>query len=60
MMGGKNMATTKGGLIAAKKEEMQDAADATKSMQKLVRSMLPQIKKALPSVLTGSVSGAWY
>ena len=51
------MATTKGGLIAAKKEEMQDAADATKSMQKLVRSMLPQIKKALPSVLTGERFG---
>lgn len=51
------MATTKGGLIAAKKEELQNAADATKSMQKLVRSMLPQIKKALPSVITGKRFG---
>lgn len=51
------MATTKGGLIAAKKAEMQDAAKTTKSMQKLVRSMLPQIKKALPSVITGERFG---
>lgn len=44
------MATVKGGVIAAKKENHQDSI---KGMQQLVLSMKSQIEKALPSVLTG-------
>lgn len=43
------MATTKGGVMAARKNQ----PDGVKSMQQLVLSMQDQIKKALPSVLTG-------
>ena len=45
------MASTKGGIIAAKKNEVQQAGKA-KGLQSLVMSMLPQIGKALPTVLT--------
>lgn len=45
------MASTKGGIIAAKKNEVQQAGKA-KGLQSLVMSMGPQIGKALPTVLT--------
>lgn len=44
------MATTKGGVMAVKKTNQPDGI---KNMQQLVLSMQDQIKKALPSVLTG-------
>lgn len=44
------MATTKGGVMAARKTNQPDGV---KNMQQLVLSMQDQIKKALPSVLTG-------
>lgn len=44
------MATTKGGVMAVKKTNQ---LDGIKNMQQLVLSMQDQIKKALPSVLTG-------
>lgn len=44
------MATTKGGVMAVKKTNQPDSI---KNMQQLVLSMQDQIKKALPSVLTG-------
>ena len=44
------MATTKGGVMAVKKTNQPDGI---KNMQHLVLSMQDQIKKALPSVLTG-------
>nr|DAF77652.1 MAG TPA: RecT protein [Caudoviricetes sp.] len=44
------MATTKGGVMAARKNNQPDGV---KNMQQLVLSMQDQIKKALPSVLTG-------
>ncbi len=47
------MATTKGGIVAARQNQMQAQGGARKSMQALVQSMMPQIQKALPSVLTG-------
>lgn len=45
------MASTKGGIIAAKKNEVQQAGNK-KGLQSLVMSMAPQIGKALPTVLT--------
>lgn len=45
------MASTKGGIIATKKNEVQQAGKA-KGLQSLVMSMGPQIGKALPTVLT--------
>lgn len=44
------MATTKGGVMAARKTNQPDGV---KNMQQLVLSMQDKIKKALPSVLTG-------
>ena len=46
------MATTRGGIIAAKKNEVQAQTDNKKGMQGLVLSMKGQIAKALPTVLT--------
>lgn len=48
------MASVKGGVIAANanKNEVTNAGKNT-GMQQLITSMLPQIKKALPSVITG-------
>lgn len=45
------MASVKGGIITAKKNEVQHAG-GKKGLQSLVMSMLPQIGKALPTVLT--------
>lgn len=45
------MASVKGGIITAKKNEVQHAG-SKKGLQSLVMSMLPQIGKALPTVLT--------
>ncbi|ERT60771.1 recombinase RecT [Megasphaera vaginalis (ex Srinivasan et al. 2021)] len=45
------MATTRGGVMAAKRETT--AASPKKGMQDLILSMKPQIEAALPSVLTG-------
>lgn len=45
------MASTKGGIIAAKKNEVQQTG-SKKGLQSLVMSMGPQIGKALPTVLT--------
>lgn len=45
------MASIKGGVIAAKTNQVEKPA--SKSMKALVNAMMPQIVKALPSVLTG-------
>lgn len=46
------MATTKGGLAAAKKNTSSSTSLAMKNMQNLIISMGPQIEAALPAVLT--------
>ena len=51
------MATTKGGIVAAKTNAAAQASGAKRGMQALVQSMMPQIQKALPSVLTGERFG---
>ena len=51
------MATTKGGVVAAKQNAVAQANGQRKGMQALVQSMMPQIQKALPSVLTGERFG---
>lgn len=51
------MANVNGGLMAKKKAELAQANSSKKGMQSLVMSMMPQIKKALPSVLTGERFG---
>lgn len=45
------MANIKGGVIAAKTNQVEKPAG--KSMKALVNAMMPQIEKALPSILTG-------
>ena len=49
------MATTKGGLAAAKKAAPA-AASPMKNMQDLIISMKGQIEAALPSVITGELA----
>lgn len=51
------MANVKGGLMAKRQAEVTRANASKKGMQSLVLSMMPQIKKALPSVLTGERFG---
>lgn len=46
------MANIKGGVIAAKANQVEKSA-GNKGMKALVNAMMPQIEKALPSVLTG-------
>lgn len=43
--------------MAAQRNQMQAASGAKAGMQALVKSMMPQIQKALPSVLTGERFG---
>ena len=47
------MAAVKGGIIKKATEEQAVATSPAKTMQNLVMRMMPQIEKALPSVLTG-------
>lgn len=47
------MATVKGGVIAAKQNQMTQQGAAKKGLMSLIQSMKPQIEKALPTVLTG-------
>lgn len=51
------MASVNGGLMAKKEEQAVAKAAPQKTMQALVKSMMPQIEKALPSVLSGERFG---
>ena len=51
------MATTKGGLMAYQQENAAVAAAPTKTVTALVKSMMPEIEKALPSIITGERFG---
>ncbi len=51
------MTTTKGGLMAQQQEKAAVSAAPKKTMTALVKSMMPEIEKALPSIITGERFG---